>query len=315
MHTRAVGIIVGRFQVPDLHSGHKSLFTKAGEKLSELTEQYSLIVGIGVSPLIGDKDNPLSYEMRHNVINYYLRNSSDFSEDNYQIIPILDVGNDGEWYAGVENLVKTMHPNTKIYFIGSRDSWIEKYKGSVEVLKIESDDDCSGTDVRKYIATSAPLNSELFYQGVIYGVMNRYDRVNATVDIVPIVDDTHIILGQKPGETTWRFPGGFSDPSDSSFAHSASRELLEEMDIYFPSFSLKYINSFRIHDWRYAHSSDSIISTFFAAKLTSPVEFKAGDDLAQAKMFTIKEFLDPSFPINPCHKILQCELAAYLRKD
>lgn len=96
-----------------------------------------------------------------------------------------------------------------------------------------------------------------------------------------------VLLIQKPGETTWRFPGGFVDPTDISAEFAATREAHEEVgriEIGPP----RYICSKRIDDPRYRDSPHKIITSFYEAVYQWGKE-TPGDDAARAEWFKIHE--------------------------
>ena len=53
-----VGVVIGRFQVPDLHEGQQDILNMA------LKENGKLLVILGNSPLINTIPNPLDYPTR-----------------------------------------------------------------------------------------------------------------------------------------------------------------------------------------------------------------------------------------------------------
>ena len=63
-----IGVVVGRFQVDDLHEGHKCLLNFARRR------HPNLVVFIGVPALEGTRNNPLSYQLREQMIKYGTRN-------------------------------------------------------------------------------------------------------------------------------------------------------------------------------------------------------------------------------------------------
>src|SRR5579859_5244904 len=57
-----VGVIVGRFQVHELHDAHKTL-------INEVLERHDkVIVFLGLSPLMNTQENPLDFQARKQML-------------------------------------------------------------------------------------------------------------------------------------------------------------------------------------------------------------------------------------------------------
>jgi len=99
---------------------------------------------------------------------------------------------------------------------------------------------------------------------------------------------------RQPGESFWRFPGGFIDPADASLADAAKREFFEEVIGYDPkNFVFQYSDSFKTDDWRYLKTSDSTMTVLFITYLPYDqyqVTPAAGDDLLEVRWFKFKDF-------------------------
>ena len=178
---------------------------------------------------------------------------------------------------------------TRVDLIGGKDNSLSHYSGlfnTVSVpVKVEHTH-INATDIRRSV--NQALDSPDFRRGVIYQINAEYPKVYATVDIV-IFDqaEKNILLGRKPLEDKWRFPGGFSDPTDDCFETSAKREAHEEVgNIEFGPFS--YIGSLKIDDWRYKKERHKIITNIFKTHYLWGAP-KASDDLAEVKWFSIEE--------------------------
>src|SRR4051812_456362 len=96
-----------------------------------------------------------------------------------------------------------------------------------------------------------------------------------TVDIIPmfhnLAEDTdHALLGRKPSDPKglWRFIGGFADPGDPSYEHSAVRELSEETSgtVLVEIDELIYLGSSIVNDPR-MDGQDKIKTMLFMADL------------------------------------------------
>ena len=150
-----VGIIVGRFQVPDLTKGHRGLFSKA------FNECEKLIVFIGetkngkITP-----HDPLPYEPRANMIVEFFLNRYGKGKIP-QIYKIVDIGDYPKWVEDLDSKIQSLmnleliEESDDINIYGSRDSVAEKYKengGKYKTCVVqEVGTGISGTEVRKNI--------------------------------------------------------------------------------------------------------------------------------------------------------------------
>jgi bifunctional NMN adenylyltransferase/nudix hydrolase len=127
-----------------------------------------------------------------------------------------------------------------------------------------------------------------FRAGMIYAVSQRHPAVYPTVDIAIFnAEKNQLLLGKKPNETRYRFPGGFVDPADPNFETAARREAAEECGPLELS-EMQYIGSRQVDDWRYQRTEDRICTTLFACTLQDGVP-TASDDLAELRWFDITE--------------------------
>jgi ADP-ribose pyrophosphatase YjhB (NUDIX family) len=114
--------------------------------------------------------------------------------------------------------------------------------------------------------------------------------------------EEELLLIQKAGESSWRFPGGFVDPADESAELAARRECVEEtggMELGWP----QYIGSRRIDDPRYRNSPHKIITSFYELQYMWGKE-QAGDDAKACRWFKLRELADRPELRNPIHEEL-----------
>ncbi len=241
-----IGVIVGRFQVHELHPGHCALINQV------LENHKKVIIFLGCSPLLTTKNNPLDFASRQKML------SKAIATDTI-ILPILDTPDDVEWSNNLDIKIREVFPIGAVTLYGGRDSFINFYRGKFPTEEIGKEIYISGTEIRNQIKKSVGATEE-FRAGVIYGAYNQYPKVFPTVDIAIIRND-EFLLGRKSNQSKFRFIGGFVDPTDNSFDFAAKREVFEETGLEIGD--LKYIGNYKIDDWRYRNEEDKIITSFF----------------------------------------------------
>lgn len=279
---KTLGVICGRFQCPALTEGHKHLIKESLKHCDELL----ILVGQSVAN-IHDKDS-LPYELvRHSLVEF---KQSLKSKKEIYINFIKDHTNFNWWQDNLHAIIeKYLYDENKVILFGSRDSFLKTYTGHYIPIELSELPGVSATEVRKSIK---PILSYDFKAGVIWSQENRFPIVYSTVDICVWNSDVNkILLGRKPGNTLWQFPGGFVDVTDKNLISAVKRELREEC----PHISVHqpfYTNSFQIEDFRYAHTKDQIMTHFFEAitrRTNKKEKMIAGDDLEEINYFTRAE--------------------------
>ncbi len=264
-----VGVIVGRFQVPELHDAHLLL-------LRGVTQRHTkVIVFLGVAPTGLTRNNPLDFESRKQMI------QEAFPKVN--IVYQNDNVSDEAWSKildGQISALTTFHQKVVLY--GGRDSFKKHYSGRYPVLEIEAEGAFSGTEIRQNASVEA-VDSADFRKGVVWAVYNKFPVSYTTVDIA-VFDEKQekILLARKPHEKEWRFIGGFAEPSSTSFEQDARREVEEEASIEVTD--PKYVGSFKVSDWRYAKEVDKIKTILFECTYFSG-KADARDDIEDLKWF------------------------------
>lgn len=264
-----VGVIVGRFQVHELHEGHKELIQHV------VDNHDKVIVVLGNSPLWASTNNPLDFQARRQMIHELF--------PDVEIAYVMDVNNDDLWSKSLDKIVGALvSPGQTTVLYGSRDSFIKHYTGRFDTRTLEAERVFSGTSVRAKIKGAATKATADFRAGVIWATGARFPTAYTTVDIA-IMDGDRLLLGRKEGEAKYRFVGGFSDPQSGSFEDDAIREVKEETGL--DLMGLRYIGSTRVDDWRYRSEPDCIKTMMFVAE-TCGGTANADDDLAEVKWFS-----------------------------
>lgn len=265
--------IIARFQTPFLHEGHKALIDQVR------VQHRKLIVVLGVSPIPGSRRNPYDYHTRERLI------KGEYPEA--VVLPLHDHPSDHVWSQKLDAILGETFPSETFTLYGSRDSFINYYHGRNETVELPQHGEYNATQLREQYADKVG-NSQEFREGILYANYRQYPKVYPTVDVcVFSADKTKVLLGRKPGRKHWRFPGGFSDPTDASFEAAAKRELNEECGAI-NSKDWQYEGSFKIDDWRYKNEIDKIITTFFSCTYIGG-KIEARDDINELQWFPIHE--------------------------
>ena len=269
-----VGVIVGRFQVHELHEAHRDLIE------SVIARHDRTIIFLGLSELRNTKRNPLDFNARKQML---LCQYPDI-----EIHYVNDQPDDKVWSRNLDSqLKKWLAPGQTALLYGGRDSFIKHYHGKYATCELEPEVYISGSQLRKMISAKTMASKE-FRAGAIWASNNRFDISYTTVDIA-VLDEggERLLLGKKMQDNgKYRFIGGFSDGNSTSLEQDARREVSEEAKIEISE--PQYITSIQIEDWRYRNETDKIKTTFWLAKhvFGSP---QASDDLDGLKWFDIKD--------------------------
>ncbi|MFY7998257.1 MAG: NUDIX domain-containing protein [Candidatus Kapaibacteriota bacterium] len=264
------GVIVGRFQIHDLHEAHRAIIE------SVLAQHRKVIMFLGVSATLVTKHNPLDFVARKEMILQAFPQLT--------VLALPDMPSDKDWSKALDQRIREVAPVGGVMLYGGRDSFISCYFGDFPTQELEQRVFVSGTEVRKNVSSEVKSTPD-FRAGVIYAAYNQYDKVYPTVDVAIVRDDT-VLLGKKPNQAKYRFIGGFADPRDDSYEQSATREALEETGAEVGD--VRYLGSAKIDDWRYASESDKIMTLFFTAKYVFG-RIQPQDDISELRFFRFSE--------------------------
>lgn len=283
-----VGVIVGRFQVPDLHEGHCDVIEYVCDNHDKV------IVFLGVSPIKATAENPLDFQARKQMLEAAYPERLD-------ILYINDRYSDEVWSRGLdEQIHHLLTANQTAILYGGRDSFIDHYKGQFPTQELEAEEKVSGTEIRNEVGKKRTKASVEWREGATWAALARFPTTYTTVDIAIFnEDETRILLGRKPDEGLWRLPGGFADPASETFEQDARREAQEETNLSITD--PKYVGSFKIDDWRYKGERDKIKTLLFRAKKQFG-DARAGDDIAEVKWFSVDDLALAD--IMPNHRVL-----------
>jgi bifunctional NMN adenylyltransferase/nudix hydrolase len=284
--TYDVGVIVGRFQVPELHDAHKLLIQTVCDRHDKV------VVFLGLSQLMVTRENPLDFESRKQMI-----------LDEFPDVIVLyakDNRSDEVWSGKLDEMISdVVTPAQSVVLYGGRDSFIDRYHGRYPTAELEQDVFISGKEIRKNIARKSTKGTPDWRAGVVWAAHSGYPTCYPTVDIAVFnEDESEILLARKPGEKGLRLIGGFADPRSPSYEADARREVQEEAGISITD--PEYVGSFTIDDWRYRGEVDSIKTLLFKARLQfgTPTPDDDIDELHWVSVKTLRDTRDLG-QINP----------------
>lgn len=270
-----VGVLVGRFQVDELHAGHIRL-------LDAIVHHHARsIIVLGNSPLKCTVRNPLDFEARKLMI------QEAYPEATIMYIP--DMYTDKAWSNRLDSMIGDLvGVGQTVRLYGSRDSFIKYYTpyGKYECEELEQVVFTSGTDRRKEISKRVK-GSKDFRLGVIWAVMNQYPKCVPTVDILAVRDNkegkTMVLLGKRDSEPKYRICGGYVGPRET-YEDAAVREFREEagVEVHQP----QYIKSFVVDSWRYKGEVDAITTALFMVEIKDGIPHP-GDDIDELRWFPL----------------------------
>ena len=277
----AVGVIVGRFQVGDLHDGHRWLINHV------LNAHQKVIIFLGVPRLTGTKRNPLDYITRERMIR------AAFPE--VTVLGIQDNQSDKAWSTRLDESIKMAIPNAKSAVLyGGRNSFSDHYFGAHETCVVNSDISFeNASDQRKALGQTV-RNSADFRAGIIYSSENSWPYTKLCVDIAMFKEvggKLYLLLGKKNSEMGWRLPGGAVDEAEQP-ERAAIRELVEETGMTLEGGEMRYVDTYPVSDWRVGPGDGiSFLTSLFTCDYAFGIP-AAMDDLDKTTWFQVDLLLD-----------------------
>lgn len=301
-----IGILVGRFQTPELTTGQLKVLN---DFLNENYDFKGIILGIPVTK--ASAYNPLDFDSRRRMI-------EESFPKKFQFGYVKDESDDFVWSNQLDYSIDLILKQNKIFshrgeefniFIhGNKFDVISKYFGKYCTKEIENDY-INSMEFQKEFVGKKVMDNASWRAGACWSANNRYPVAYHTVDCA-IFDDLsfrYVWMGKKENENKLRFIGGFVDPNDDSAEFSAIREAEEETGL--KCFVKDYISSRKIDDWRYRNEADKIITTFYALVRGDGTP-KASDDIKEIYKVDVLNINEEN--IMPIHRGLLKDLKNWM---
>lgn len=307
MAQRNLGVIIARFQTPELTEAHQHLIERVAAR------SVRVVVMLGVTRAVSKRD-PLEFILRKWMVeDFWAEHYPDRAGDLF-IIPDHTCPTDEQWARRIDEHVDALLvPRGTITVFGGPDGAGRAYQsaGGRHPVDVFDSDGTHATVVR---ANVMPERSASFRRGVIYGAERRATSVFPVIDVViwrrdhdvPAASPT-ILLGRKNDDgDRLRLVGGFVDSTDDTLEAAVLREAHEETGLVVDN--ITYAGSQVVDDWRYRGAPETLLSAVFNAETPRINEPAAGDDLDDVRWCTPVEALEL---INPMHlPLLKMALAA-----
>ena len=127
------GVIIARFQVPELHLGHAHLIREV------LSRHDKCVILFGVAGMVSTNINPLSFYVRKRMVEQHF--------PSVEIDALYDIPDDNiAWSKSIDTILSKYDGEPILY--GSRDSFLPFYRGKHKCQEIQPLWERSGTDIR-----------------------------------------------------------------------------------------------------------------------------------------------------------------------
>ena len=277
---QTVGVVVARFQVDDLHDGHRYL-------LDHICAQHeTVLVVLGTSRGVPTARNPLPYSVRKEMV-----------QAAYPNVAVMELRDHplstAKWSDELDALIRTRFPERPAILYGGRDSFIPQYSGTFPTEEIKYFAVMSGTEIRQQLIFPHTREARA---AIIYATEHRFPIIYPTVDaaITRWSTEEVLLIGKDVHGGLLSFPGGFNDNKNESDEQAVIRERQEEVPGIFTKQPV-YLGSSPIDDPRYRNTPDGITTRFFEMEYVSGVP-SAGDDANHVEWVKIADLRNRLVP-------------------
>lgn len=160
-------VVVGRFQIPELHEGHITLLKKAYDESDK-----NLIVILAITDDIPSLKNPYNVAVRKTIIEDSTLSNKYFVNT---YASIKDYESDHVWSHHLDIIIDSLTDKQEVKIYHSRDSIKNHYFGKYPLVAVKCKGKLCSTEVRnKVISNSVYLNTkirrEIYLRGLSDGI-------------------------------------------------------------------------------------------------------------------------------------------------
>lgn len=283
-----VGVIVARFQIPELHDGHKWLVREV------LKRHHKVLLVLGVHGGVRTKKDPLTYRERKMMVEQTfpdVRGLTIKSLDDHPFSHEI-------WSTRLDQLIGVEYPGYGAVIYGARDSIADPnckypYKGTYETQLLDSPFTMSGTELRRAVEFPHTRDARA---AIIWDQEHRYNYIYSTSDLA-IWDrksDLVLLTGKNIHDGKLAFMGGHVEKADHDAGTTAIRERGEEIEGITIG-PLTLLGNRTVDDPRYRGTGDGVLTNFYVADYQGG-EPKAGDDVDYVEWKHWTDFIDVMVP-------------------
>lgn len=282
-----LAVVIGRFQVPRPHEGHRALLKTASERAARV------LVLVGSAPRL-TKRNPLPAALVCTQVQATLR---ELLITEGSIMPLPDMRSDADWVKRADEMIAQCVPwNAKVVLLFGQDarnagllgdprSAIVYKQFGKHTVEVHHFDGPRGTELRAKAPAEAYARRN---EDIAIGMAAAFELMNSHVvsaaDVLVCCKDQPyptVLLGRKSNEDKWRLLGGMVEPGEAPI-ETATREAYEEARAQLTN--IKSLGVFVVKDWRFPEPDSGVLSHLYYGWASQGV-FTAGDDIAEVKMF------------------------------
>ena len=155
---RSIAVVVGRFQVPEPHPGHRHLLDTASGEHDELL----IILGSSSTP---SPRNPLPFEIRKEMLLGYYPTAT--------VLEIVDLHDDEKWSHQLDAIIAGHCAENDAVLHHSRDSFAQHYRGRYPTKEVPELPGHSGTDMREMVPSHKTAD---YRRGFIKGISTAFSQ-------------------------------------------------------------------------------------------------------------------------------------------
>lgn len=290
------GIIIGRFQIDELHTAHKQLIETV------INNHSHVVIVLGLSPIECSQKNPLDYRTRKVLLQT--------AYPNVDIVYLNDMRYNDDWSDALDKVIQSVtRSHQSICLYGGRDSFIPYYSGKYQTqeLTLKESAFISATSRRKLIRNTI-VNDADFRKGIIYATASIQPMAFPAISLA-IYDTSynHILLGKTVTDRQYNFITDYL-PIKKTFENFAVEVCFNKTGLKIDKKNLKKQDSYIIDDWRYRSENDSVITQLYTTTVNFGQVEPKGDlvMLTWIKLSDILEYISAEH-YEMAHFLYKCQ--------